>query len=319
MLNGITDVPGIKVGHYTDNKSLTGCTVILAENGAVGGVDVKGSAPGTRETDLLKPGNLVQMVHAVLLTGGSAFGLDAASGVMQFLEENSIGFQTSTVKVPIVPAAVIYDLDIGDPNVRPDKRSGYIAANLATSNCVEEGCVGVGTGALVGKAAGVNSAMKGGVGSYSIELGNGIIVGAITVVNATGDIYEEGEIIAGAIDKKNNFLNISEYMKKLSFKANPGENTTLSVVATNAKLSKEEANKIAQMSHDGMARAIRPVHTMYDGDTIFCLSTGDLPSDVTLIGEVAAEVVEISIIRAIKSARKVGNILSYKDMNPNKR
>jgi L-aminopeptidase/D-esterase-like protein len=319
MLNGITDVPGIKVGHYTDNKSLTGCTVILAENGAIGGVDVKGSAPGTRETDLLKPGNLVQMVHAVLLTGGSAFGLDAASGVMQFLEENSIGFQTSTVKVPIVPASVIYDLDIGDPNIRPDKRSGYIAANLATSDRIEEGCVGVGTGALVGKAAGINSAMKGGVGSYSIELGNGIIVGAITVVNATGDIYEEGEIIAGAIDKNNNFLNISEYMKKLSFKANPGENTTLSVVATNAKLSKEEANKVAQMSHDGMARAIRPVHTMYDGDTIFCLSTGDLPSDVTLIGEVAAEVVEISIIRAIKSARKVGNVFSYKDLNPNKR
>ncbi|KUK83902.1 MAG: Peptidase S58 DmpA [Petrotoga mobilis] len=319
MFNSITDVPGIKVGHYTDYKALTGCTVVLTENGAVGGVDVKGSAPGTRETDLLKPGNLVQMVHAILLTGGSAFGLDAASGVMQFLEENSIGFQTSTVKVPIVAAAVIYDLDIGDPNVRPDKRSGYVAANLATSDCIEEGCVGVGTGALVGKAAGVNNAMKGGVGTYSIELGNGIIVGAITVVNATGDAYEKGEIIAGAIGKNKKFLNISEYMKKSTFNANPGENTTLSVVATNARLSKEEANKVAQMSHDGMARAIRPVHTMYDGDTIFCLSTGDLPSDVTLIGEVAAEVVEKSIIKAIKSARKVGNILSYKDLNPSKR
>lgn len=319
MFNSITDVPGIKAGHYTDYKSLTGCTVVLAENGAVGGVDVKGSAPGTRETDLLKPGNLVQMVHAVLLTGGSAFGLDAAGGVMQFLEENSIGFQTNTVKVPIVPSAVIYDLDIGDPNVRPDKKSGYIAAKLASSVPVEEGCVGVGTGALVGKAAGVENAMKSGVGSYSIELGNGIVVGAITVVNATGDVYEKGEIIAGAIDQDNKFLNIYEYMKKSSFKSNPGENTTLSVVATNARLSKEEANKVAQMGHDGMARAIRPVHTMYDGDAIFCLSTGDLSSNVTLIGEVAAEVVEKSIIRAIKLARKVGNILSYKDINPSKK
>ncbi|WP_370445884.1 P1 family peptidase [Petrotoga sp. 9PW.55.5.1] len=297
----ITAVPGIKVGHYTDNQSLTGCTVILYEEGAVGGVDVRGSAPGTRETDLLRPINLVQKVHAVLLTGGSAFGLDAASGVMQYLEENKVGFQTNSIKVPIVPAAVIYDLDIGDPLKRPDKNSGYLAAKNASSDPVEEGSIGVGTGALVGKALGSQYAMKGGVGSYSIELEKGIVVGAITVVNSTGDVYENGKIIAGALDKNKNFINIYEYMKKFAVNANAGENTTLSVVATNAILTKEEANKVAQIAHDGMARAIKPVHTMYDGDVVFCLSTGEIESNVTIIGELAAEAVEKSIIRAVKN------------------
>jgi len=296
----ITAVPGIKVGHYTDNQSLTGCTVILYEEGAVGGVDVRGSAPGTRETDLLRPANLVQKVHAVLLTGGSAFGLDAAGGVMQYLEENKVGFQTNSIKVPIVPAAVIYDLDIGDPLKRPDKNSGYLVAKNASSDPVEEGSVGVGTGALVGKALGSQYAMKGGVGSYSIELTKGIVVGAITVVNSTGDVYENGKIIAGALDKNKNFINIYEYMKKFAVNANAGQNTTLSLVATNAILTKEEANKVAQIAHDGMARAIKPVHTMYDGDVVFCLSTGEIESNVTLIGELAAEVVETSIIRAVK-------------------
>lgn len=296
----ITAVPGIKVGHYTDNQSLTGCTVILYEEGAVGGVDVRGSAPGTRETDLLRPANLVQKVHAVLLTGGSAFGLDAAGGVMQYLEENKVGFQTNSIKVPIVPAAVIYDLDIGDPLKRPDKNSGYLVAKNASSDPVEEGSVGVGTGALVGKALGSQYAMKGGVGSYSIELTKGIVVGAITVVNSTGDVYENGKIIAGAVDKNKNFINVYEYMKKFAVNANAGQNTTLSVVATNARLTKEEANKVAQIAHDGMARAIKPVHTMYDGDVVFCLSTGEIESNVTLIGELAAEVVETSIIRAVK-------------------
>nr|WP_113073494.1 P1 family peptidase [Petrotoga sp. 9PW.55.5.1] len=301
MNKTITAVPGIKVGHYTDNQSLTGCTVILYEEGAVGGVDVRGSAPGTRETDLLRPINLVQKVHAVLLTGGSAFGLDAASGVMQYLEENKVGFQTNSIKVPIVPAAVIYDLDIGDPLKRPDKNSGYLAAKNASSDPVEEGSIGVGTGALVGKALGSQYAMKGGVGSYSIELEKGIVVGAITVVNSTGDVYENGKIIAGALDKNKNFINIYEYMKKFAVNANAGENTTLSVVATNAILTKEEANKVAQIAHDGMARAIKPVHTMYDGDVVFCLSTGEIESNVTIIGELAAEAVEKSIIRAVKN------------------
>lgn len=300
MNKTITAVPGIKVGHYTDNQSLTGCTVILYEEGAVGGVDVRGSAPGTRETDLLRPANLVQKVHAVLLTGGSAFGLDAAGGVMQYLEENKVGFQTNSIKVPIVPAAVIYDLDIGDPLKRPDKNSGYLVAKNASSDPVEEGSVGVGTGALVGKALGSQYAMKGGVGSYSIELTKGIVVGAITVVNSTGDVYENGKIIAGALDKNKNFINIYEYMKKFAVNANAGQNTTLSLVATNAILTKEETNKVAQIAHDGMARAIKPVHTMYDGDVVFCLSTEEIESNVTLIGELAAEAVEKSIIRAVK-------------------
>lgn len=303
MNKTITAVPGIKVGHYTDNQSLTGCTLILYEEGAVGGVDVRGSAPGTRETDLLRPINLVQKVHAVLLTGGSAFGLDAASGVMQYLEENKVGFQTNSIKVPIVPAAVIYDLDIGDPLKRPDKNSGYLAAKNASSDPAEEGSIGVGTGALVGKALGSQYAMKGGVGSYSIELEKGIVVGAITVVNSTGDVYENGKIIAGALDKNKNFINVYEYMKKFTVNANAGENTTLSVVATNAILTKEEANKVAQIAHDGMARAIKPVHTMYDGDVVFCLSTGEIESNVTIIGELAAEAVEKSIIRAVKNLK----------------
>ncbi|HOB15485.1 MAG TPA: P1 family peptidase [Defluviitoga sp.] len=313
----ITDVPGIKVGHYTDLQAVTGCTVILAESGAIAGACVSGSAPGTRETDLLKPGNLVQQVHAILLTGGSAYGLDAASGVMEYLEEKHIGFQTDTIKIPIVPAAVIYDLDIGNPYVRPTKESGYIASKNATDQEVIQGNVGAGTGAMIGKGAGKIFSMKGGIGSYSIEVGKGIIVGAIAVVNSSGDVYENGNIIAGAIDENNNFLNIYELMKKRAFKPNLWENTTLSVIATNARLTKEWANKIAQIANDGFARAIKPVHSLFDGDTIFCLSTGTIDVDffeISLIAEIAAEVVEKSIINAVKHAKKIDNCLSYSDL-----
>ncbi len=214
MNNTITAVPGIKVGHYTDLQAITGCTVILVEDGAVAGVCVSGSAPGTRETDLLKTGNLVQQVHAILLTGGSAFGLEAAAGVMQFLEEKNIGFQTDTINVPIIPSAVIYDLDIGNPHIRPNKEAGYIASSNATTQEVIQGSVGAGTGAMVGKGAGKNYSMKSGVGSSLIDLGKGILVGALSVVNATGDIYENGEIIAGAIDENNKFLDIYNFMKR---------------------------------------------------------------------------------------------------------
>lgn len=317
MNKTITAVPGIKVGHYTDFKALTGCTVVLSEKGAIGGVDVRGSAPGTRETDLLRPGNLVQQIHGVLLTGGSAFGLAAADGVMKYLEENKIGFQTTTIKVPIVSAAVIYDLDIGNTFIRPNSEFGYLAAKYATEEPVEQGCIGVGIGALVGKALGKEHAMKSGVGSYSLELNSGLIVGALTVVNATGDVYENGNIIAGAIDKNYTFMNIYENMKKLVFRAHPGENTTLSVVATNAKLTKEQTNKVAQVAHDGMARVIKPVHSMYDGDTVFCLSTDNIETDTTIIAEVAADVVEKSIINAIKNSKKIENILSYRDLKEN--
>jgi L-aminopeptidase/D-esterase-like protein len=317
MNNTITAVPGIKVGHYTDLQAITGCTVILVEDGAVAGVCVSGSAPGTRETDLLKTGNLVQQVHAILLTGGSAFGLDAAAGVMQFLEEKNIGFQTDTITVPIVPSAVIYDLDIGNPHIRPNKEAGYIASSNATTQEVIQGSVGAGTGAMVGKGADKNYSMKSGVGSSLIDLGKGILVGALSVVNATGDIYENGEIIAGAIDENNKFLDIYNLMKKRMFRANPGENTTLSVVATNARLTKEWANKIAQVANDGFARTIKPVHSLFDGDTVFCISTGNVEVDffdISLISQVAAEAIEKSIINAVKHAQKIDGHLTYSDL-----
>ncbi|MGI6476942.1 MAG: P1 family peptidase [Defluviitoga tunisiensis] len=317
MNNTITAVPGIKVGHYTDLQAITGCTVILVEDGAVAGVCVSGSAPGTRETDLLKTGNLVQQVHAILLTGGSAFGLDAAAGVMQFLEEKNIGFQTDTINVPIVPSAVIYDLDIGNPHIRPNKEAGYIASSNATTQEVIQGSVGAGTGAMVGKGAGKNYSMKSGVGSSLIDLGKGILVGALSVVNATGDIYENGEIIAGAIDENNKFLDIYNLMKKRMFRANPGENTTLSVVATNARLTKEWVNKIAQVANDGFARTIKPVHSLFDGDTVFCISTGNVEVDffdISLISQVAAEAIEKSIINAVKHAQKIDGHLTYSDL-----
>jgi L-aminopeptidase/D-esterase-like protein len=317
MNNTITAVPGIKVGHYTDLQAITGCTVILVEDGAVAGVCVSGSAPGTRETDLLKTGNLVQQVHAILLTGGSAFGLEAAAGVMQFLEEKNIGFQTDTINVPIIPSAVIYDLDIGNPHIRPNKEAGYIASSNATTQEVIQGSVGAGTGAMVGKGAGKNYSMKSGVGSSLIDLGKGILVGALSVVNATGDIYENGEIIAGAIDENNKFLDIYNLMKKRMFRANPGENTTLSVVATNARLTKEWANKIAQVANDGFARTIKPVHSLFDGDTVFCISTGNVEVDffdISLISQVAAEAIEKSIINAVKHAQKIDGHLTYSDL-----
>jgi len=317
MNNTITAVPGIKVGHYTDLQAITGCTVILVEDGAVAGIYVSGSAPGTRETDLLKTGNLVQQVHAILLTGGSAFGLDAATGVMQFLEEKNIGFQTDTINIPIVPSAVIYDLDMGNPHIRPNKEAGYIASSNATTQEVIQGSVGAGTGAMVGKGAGKNYSMKSGVGSSLIDLGKGILVGAISVVNATGDIYENGGIIAGAIDENNKFLDTYNLMKKRMFRANPGENTTLSVVATNARLTKEWANKIAQVANDGFARTIKPVHSLFDGDTVFCISTGNVEVDffdISLISQVAAEAIEKSIINAVKHAQNIDGHLSYSDL-----
>jgi len=317
MNNTITAVPGIKVGHYTDLQAITGCTVILVEDGAVAGVCVSGSAPGTRETDLLKTGNLAQQVHAILLTGGSAFGLEAAAGVMQFLEEKNIGFQTDTINVPIIPSAVIYDLDIGNPHIRPNKEAGYIASSNATTQEVIQGSVGAGTGAMVGKGAGKNYSMKSGVGSSLIDLGKGILVGALSVVNATGDIYENGEIIAGAIDENNKFLDIYNLMKKRMFRANPGENTTLSVVATNARLTKEWVNKIAQVANDGFARTIKPVHSLFDGDTVFCISTGNVEVDffdISLISQVAAEAIEKSIINAVKHAQKIDGHLTYSDL-----
>lgn len=302
----ITDVPGIEVGHAQDFTAKTGCTVVLARKSAVGGVDVRGSAPGTRETDLLRPTNLVERIHAVALCGGGAFGLSAACGVMKYLEEQGIGFDTGVAKVPIVAAAVIFDLAFGNSRIRPDEKMGYEACLNANSGIIAQGSVGAGTGATVGKILGMKGCMKGGVGTSSIKLPGGIIVGALVVVNAFGDVVEPGtgRIIAGARDPKTGeFVDTKRLLLQgYTTKAPMGNNTTIGVVATNARLSKEQANKVASLAHNGLALTISPVHTMFDGDTIFAMSTGEIESDVNVIGVAAVEAVSRAVVNAVKSA-----------------
>lgn len=299
MNQTLTAIDGIKVGHATDVTARTGCTVILCPAGAIAGVDVRGAAPGTRETEALRPGRLVQKAHAVLLTGGSAFGLDAASGVVQYLEEQNIGFPAGPVRVPIVPAAVIFDLGVGDAKVRPDRKMGYQACLNATDAPVAMGAVGAGTGATVGKAPGVTPS-QGGVGSACKCLdSSGLIVAAIAVVNALGNVVhpETGEILAGG-KENGDFVDITERL--LDANLVPGTNTTIGVVATNAALSPAETTRVAEMAHDGMARAIRPSHTMFDGDTLFTLVTGThTGSSVNTIGILAAEVIAAAIVNAV--------------------
>ncbi len=294
----LTVIDGIQVGHATDLKARTGCTVILCPDGATAGVDVRGAAPGTRETESIRPGRLIQKVHAILLTGGSAFGLDAAGGVVQYLEENGVGFGAGEIRVPIVPAAVIFDLFVGDAKVRPNREMGYQACLDATSESVAMGTVGAGTGATVGKAQGVMPS-QGGVGSVCQRLDNGLIVAALTVVNALGNIVNPttGEIIAGGkVDGR--FVDITERL--LDANVVPGTNTTIGVVTTNATLTVAEATRVAEMAHDGMARAIRPSHTMFDGDTVFTLATGaHVGSSVNTVGILAAEVVAEAIVAAV--------------------
>lgn len=317
----ITDVPGIKVGHAHNLEARTGCSVVLCKGeGAVAGVDVRGAAPGTRETDLLEPGNLVERVHAILLTGGSVFGLDAACGVVRWLEERGVGFDVGVAHVPIVPAAVIFDLAVGDASVRPCSSMGYDACERASSDAVEEGLLGVGAGAMVGKILGIGLASAGGVATASIKLASNVTVGAIVVVNSFGDIIDpaNGRILAGARSPKGRgWLDTQRAIESAAFTQSDKkpkkplppsaiENTTLAVVATDARLTKAEARKVAVMAHDGMARAIKPIHTMFDGDTIFALSTGKLQSDVTTIGSVAADLIARAIVRVgrLSSARK---------------
>jgi len=322
--NAITDVRGIEVGHAQNDEALTGCTVIICRKGAVAGVDVRGGAPGTRETDLLNPVNLVEKVHAVVLAGGSAFGLDAASGVMKYLEENKIGFNTGAAKVPIVPAAILYDLNIGRADVRPDSAMGYSAAASASSDAPAEGNVGVGTGASVGKMFGANLSMKSGVGTASMSIGGGVIVGALVAVNAWGDVVDPhtNEIVAGLRSgkvgplrvggKESYFADTLAMMKKPVGRSLLGfttrSNTVICVVGTNAKLTKAQATKVAQMAQDGIARTIRPAHTMLDGDAIFALSTGSRKADVTSIGAFAAEVLVKAVLRAVKNAKPAGGL-----------
>ncbi|PYS52025.1 MAG: peptidase S58 [Acidobacteria bacterium] len=317
----ITDVEGIKVGHFTDSRRPTGCTVVLYEKGAVTGVDVRGSAPGTRETDLLDPINMVRETQAILLTGGSAYGLDAATGVVRWLEEHDAGFRIGKGVVPIVPAAVLFDLNVGDSKIRPDAASGYKACQNAQSGPVQEGSAGAGAGATIGKSGG-GKPMKGGIGTASIKLPNGLVVGAIMAVNCVGNIIDPktGKIVAGArTSDGKGFQDIIESYRSGKGIEPSGEtpaNTTIGVVATNAAFNKAEMKKIAEMAHDGMARAINPVHTMADGDTIFSMSTGTskVRADLSAIGALAAEAVSEAILRAVKKAKSVPGYPSYQEI-----
>jgi len=314
-----TDIDGIKVGNASNIKAGTGCTVVICEEGATAGVDVRGGSPGTRETDLLNPQNLVDKAHAVVLAGGSAFGLDAASGVMKYLEERNIGFDVQVTKVPIVLSAVLFDLVVGDYRVRPDFNMGYNACINATDKECPNGNVGAGTGATVGKFLGLERAMKGGLGSYAVEIGD-LKVGAIVAVNALGDIVdpETGEILAGLLDERGEKLigTEREMVKAYNKKKNLfSGNTTIGVVATNGILTKAEANKLASMAHNGYARAIRPAHSIFDGDTIFAMATGKVEADINVIGLLAAKVMERAVVNAVKSADSAYGIKSYKELN----
>jgi len=316
MYSNILDIDGIKIGQVEDLNGVTGCTVIICEKGACCGVDVRGSAPGTRETDLLDPINMVDKVHSIVLSGGSAFGLESTCGVMKYLEENNIGFDVGVTKVPIVVGAVLFDLHIGDYTIRPDFNMGYRACELASSTDLNQGNYGAGCGATIGKFKGIDYATKGGIGSYSIKLDNGLVVSAIVAANPFGDVYEGDNIIAGCLDDdKKNFVNTVELMKAgVNSKDFSMQNTTIGAVVTNAKFNKAECAKLAQMSHNGYAKAISPIHTMYDGDTIFAMATGEIEADLNLVGTLAAQVVQQSIINAVKNANSIKNIPSFKDL-----
>ncbi len=318
---GLTAIPGLKVGHFTLSERPTGCTVVLAEGGAVGGVDVRGGAPGTSETDLLDPVNTVQEIHGVVLSGGSAFGLDTRSGVMRYLEEKGVGYRMGEILVPIVVGAVIYDLPVGDnPRIRPDADCGYRAASHASTETSAEGNVGAGAGATVGKLGGMARAMKGGVGTASITLDNGLTVAAIVVVNAVGDIIDPttGSVIAGVRTADGRGLADARMLLRAGAWIEPesGANTTLAVVATNATLTKAEATKVAQMAQDGLARTIYPAHTPGDGDTVFSLAMGTFSgaASVSTIGALAADVVAEAIVRAVRAATSIPGIPAMSDM-----
>jgi L-aminopeptidase/D-esterase-like protein len=305
----ITDVAGIEVGHFTDSRRPTGCTVVLAPAGAIGGVDVRGAAPGTRETDLLDPSNLVDQVHAVMLAGGSAWGLDAASGAMRWLEARGIGFDVRVGVLPIVPSAVLFDLLVGDPLVRPDAQAGYAACAAASRQPPAEGNVGAGTGAAVGKIFGIGRAMKGGIGSASVTV-DGVTVGALVACNALGDVIDPdtGAVVAGARTADGTALLDSRQALLRGEAPRPllaGTNTTIGVIATDAVITKTQAYRLAMMGHDGLARSINPVHTMSDGDTLFALGTGlaGKSPGMMVLGTMAAEATARAVVRAVRAAR----------------
>jgi L-aminopeptidase/D-esterase-like protein len=328
MINAITAIDGIRVGHAHDADAVTGCTVILCEKGAVGGVDQRGGAPGTRETDALQPVHLVSKVHAIMLAGGSAFGLDAATGAVRYLEERKVGFNVGVAKVPIVPSAILFDLAIGSAKRRPDAEMGYEACLNASRKAPAEGSVGAGMGATVGKILGPGQATKAGIGSAAMDIGGGVRVAAIVAVNAFGDVIDpdNGRILAGARSLrkgpirigKGKFADSMEVMKgaagRAVFGAAQRGNTVIGVVATNARFDKQGATKVARMAMNGLARCIRPANTMLDGDTIFSLATGQRKADVNIVGAFAAEVMIQAVLRAVRQARGMAGIPSLHEI-----
>jgi L-aminopeptidase/D-esterase-like protein len=312
------DIPNIRVGHAQNRDAATGCTVVLCEPGAVAGVDVRGGAPGTRETDLLNPSNLVERIHGVILSGGSAFGLDAAAGVMRYLEERQIGFDVRVTHVPIVCGAVLFDLLIGDHRIRPDSEMGYQACLHASPGDCRQGSVGAGTGATVGKILGMDRAMKSGLGTYALQAGD-LQVGAIVAVNCLGDVIDplSGTRLAGLLQEDGTSLDDTESVMIQSFSGRRnlfGGNTTIGVVVTNALLSKAEAAKLASMSQNGYARTMRPAHTMFDGDTIFALSVGSVGSDLSLVGMLGARAMERAVVAAVMHAESLCGLPCYTDL-----
>ena len=318
MAGSLTDISGLRVGHYSDPVAATGCTVVLCERGAVPGVHVSGAAPGGREVELLRPGYSINLVHGVLLSGGSAYGLDAAAGVMRYLEERAVGFDTVAGVVPIVPAAIIYDLSIGEARVRPTAENAYAACSDASESQCAEGSIGAGTGATVGKCLGMSLATKGGIGMASVALGNDAMVSALIVVNAWGDVIDpsSGQVVAGPRDAETGrFLRTTDLLKQQRMRRPfPTSNTVIGVVATNVRLRKSQAHRLAQMAQVGVARTVDPCGSMYDGDTLFVLSIGDRQCDMNVLGIGAVEAVAEAVQRSVRLASSVAGVPAISDL-----
>ena len=311
-MKGLTDISGITVGHASDFDGLTGCTAILCRGGAVAGVDIRGSATGTQELDLLNPLHVTTQIHGICLAGGSAFGLEAVSGVRRYLEKQRVGFRTGGGIVPLVAGAILYDLSFSGNRVRPTREMGEAAAAAASDERVREGCIGAGTGATVGKLLGLRQSMKSGIGSYTVRLPGGVLVSALVAVNAVGDVLDPAtnKILAGARVSADSaeFANGAAAVKQRKAQPAFNENTTLGVVATNARLTKVQATKLAQLAQHGLVRTISPVHTVYDGDTVFALSTGAETADFTALGVAAAEALGEAVLRAVRFAVPMGGL-----------
>jgi L-aminopeptidase/D-esterase-like protein len=311
-MKGLTDIPGVRVGHISDFEAITGCTAILVEGGAVAGVDIRGSATGSQELNVLSPLHITPHIHGICLAGGSAFGLEAASGVRNYLEEHGTGFAFGGARVPIVPAAILFDLGIGKPAVRPTREMGYAAAKAATTDAVVEGSVGAGTGATVGKLRGLAQSMKGGIGSFTVKLGSNVLVSALVATNAYGDVIDPktSKVVAGARKSKEalDFINATEAIRNGVRLSPPTGNTTLGVIATNARLTKAQATRLAALAQHGMVRAISPVHTVGDGDLVFAMSVGTETADFVSLGVAAADAVGEAILRSVRQAKSLGGI-----------